>query len=70
MTRRNNWIQQLVSITQKGYAAFEAGQPTSANPYQEGYNGGGGLQRQRRKAWADGWRLARRDQKEKAKERK
>jgi hypothetical protein len=62
MTR---WARQILSIEQKGYAAFLDGKTPTANPYTDGYmnqNGkGGSVQRQRREAWRRGWNLARRE---------
>lgn len=62
------WLSQIVSIENKGFAAFEAGVPIESCPYQDGYhnqNGrGGSVQRQRRAAWRRGWELAKRQQEE------
>ena len=61
MTKRS-WLWQIVTIENKGYAAFQRGVPLSQCPYQTGYNGGGSVQRQRRQAWVRGWELAKRDE--------
>lgn len=62
MKRKSNWLQQLVSITNNGARAFAVGLTLEDNPYKDGYrnqNGPGGqLQRQRRLAWAEGWKKA------------
>lgn len=56
--RRVSWIEQIVTIENKGAAAQRSGLPRSSNPYNGGYNRGGGLQLQRRFAWYRGWDLA------------
>jgi ribosome modulation factor len=62
---RRSWLNQIVTIENKGYDAYLAGKATSDNPYWDGYrnnNGpGGSLQKQRRDAWERGWRNAKRD---------
>lgn len=56
---------QIVEIENKGYRAYQAGEPLEACPYQGGYrnqNGpGGSVQRQRREAWRRGWLLAQKE---------
>lgn len=62
---RKSWLHQIVTIENKGYAAFESGALLTANPYMAGYhnqNGpGGAVQRQRRMAWIRGWENAKLD---------
>jgi hypothetical protein len=54
MKRTRSWLNQILTIENKGYEAYLAGKATSDNPYQDGYrniNGpGGSLQKQRRDA--------------------
>ena len=61
--KRASWLEQIVTIENKGFQAFLDGVPESENPYREGHrnqNGAGGqVQRQRRNAWWRGWELAR-----------
>lgn len=60
--KKNNWLRQIVTIENKGYAAFKTGVSRDANPYTNGYrnqNGpGGNLQRSRAMAWNRGWEAA------------
>jgi hypothetical protein len=60
------WLQQIVTIENKGTDAFRQGKPLTANPYLGGYrnqNGAGGsVQRQRRAAWERGWKMAAADE--------
>lgn len=65
--RRMNWTQQIVTIENKGFAAFHAGTPRTANPYPAG---GGSVGRQRRLAWLRGWELAEREKSEREKSEK
>lgn len=58
--KRKSWTQQIVTIENKGYAAFFAGVPADNNPYKKSGNQsgtGGSVQKQRRAAWSRGWRL-------------
>ena len=52
------WALQLTRIYAKGAEAYHNGKTLDDNPYASGYGGGGNLQRQRRRYWADGWRSA------------
>jgi hypothetical protein len=49
----------LIRCYEKGMDARREGVPRSENPYRNGYRNnqgpGGGLQRQRYKAWNEGW---------------
>jgi hypothetical protein len=58
MKKKNTWLWQLVTIYNRGRDARTNGQPRKS-PYREGHrnqNGpGGSLQRQRDKAWLDGY---------------
>jgi hypothetical protein len=49
----------MVGINEKGYEAFKAGIPEKDNPYFGGRPNN--LQRERAKAWRDGWKLAKRE---------
>ena len=64
------WLNQIVTIENKGFQAFLDGKLEKDCPYQSGYhnqNGDGGqLQRQRRLAWVRGWKLAEQQKKEEA----
>jgi hypothetical protein len=57
----------ILTIENKGYAAFQAGEPLESCPYMTGYrnqNGrGGSVQAQRREAWRRGYDNAARDAK-------
>ena len=62
---RNSWSFQLVRITDKGFEAFQRGEPRDANPYMTGERGGNGistpggnLQKQRANYWDQGWQAA------------
>lgn len=52
---------QLLNISMKGAMARIEGVSRDQNPYRDGYRNnqgpGGGLQRQRRAAWLEGWDL-------------
>jgi hypothetical protein len=58
MRQKNTWLMQLVAIYNHGREARSSGQ-ARRSPYRDGYrnqNGpGGSLQRQRDKAWLDGY---------------
>lgn len=64
---KRSWLQQIVTIENKGFAAFKAGVAESANPYRKSGNQsgtGGSVQRQRRLAWLRGWELAKAETKD------
>ena len=56
MTKRKNWLAQIYTIERAGYAAYQAGQPSTDNPYLVGMRKG--VQRQRWQAWRRGHELA------------
>ena len=66
---KRSWLNQILTIENKGYDAYMAGKPMTDNPYQDGYRNnqgnGGNLQRQRREAWETGWDCAKRDEESK-----
>ncbi len=70
MRRKSTWLMQMVTITQRGIDDFTAGVARDAGPYHEGHRNnqgpGGNLQRKRREAWLEGWKLAEKEAVEKA----
>ena len=57
MKTKNAWLCQLITIANKGHAAFLRGEPLDGNPYTSRR----GLSGQRATAWREGWLCAKRE---------